>query len=748
MVASEEVDGVIKDRVLSEGEVFSSMEAAQAKKKKKAWQRRAAIEKKVTYLKFDDIQQWDATRCEKAALPLVNIVLQHSKVFTTVVCFDHGKSQEQITLTNIAHEAIKRGEQWECWQEAMLAPLVTPPKDWTAFDPGCYLDEALCKMVPLVRRASSAQRKAVQHSIDQAGDCKPDFLKALNLLQKTPLCINPFVLNAVVWAWHEGKTFGKFPEAKLLEEVPRLSAEEFSKLGADEKSATAERVRSIQERNVGIKSAQSLMEQDLTCAFELVEYDQFYLGFNLCTRGRAYPVSNFSYHRDDHIKALFSLARGKKIDAPALRWLMIHTANLYDFEKISNKPFLERELWFIQNQEKILEVAGDIEGTFDYWSKADKPFQFLACCDAYACYLEDGDAYLCGIPTALDGTNSGVQHYSAASRNKDDGMLVNLVPVDTPQDVYQKVADQALSYLNPIAQGQGTQNLTGDARTSELESQAIAQKWVEFGINRKITKRNTMCFGYNSNVSGFTNQLFEDFLKPLNYKVINREIPAHPFGDTEKAQKKAARFLAQINYRAIKETVQSVEQGMNFLKSVASTMSYENKVVRWTTPSGFPVIHRYLKKKRHKLKLYMFDTGLEIYKRKQVTVVSDIGEQDGQSEEIDRRKSMSAVSANFVHSLDSAHLLLTILEANKSCGVQDFFVIHDSFGSVPSETETLFRVVRETFVSMYEDRCVFEELLNENRAFLKAPEKLSTSVIPPKGDLDLKQILDAPYCFS
>ena len=744
---------------MSEGEVFKSMEAAAMRKAGTNWQRKAKLKAKIEYLDFSKIAKWDVVRCKKVSVPLLNIVLENSNVFTTVVRSKKSKTEERITLTDDAHLAIKKGEAWEEWQEPMLAPMIVPPRCWESTTTGCYLDQTLASLVPLVRNGSDEQNSALEHLIRSSkeagtgvlknlGDSEqqlPDFLTSLNLLQKTPLKINVFVLNALSWAWAKGCDFGKFPKSSLLQESSKLSPEEFGALSKVQKSAAAEKIRSIKDRNLGIKSAQSLMEQDLTCAFELADYDQFYLGWNMDTRGRVYPVSSFSYHRDDHIKALFLLARGKAIDAEGLKWLMIHAANVYDFEKVSNKPFVDRELWFQANKDKILEVAGDIEGTFDFWSKADKPFQFLAACDAYATFLEDGQAYLCGIPTALDGTNSGVQHYSAASKNSKDGALVNLVPSESPQDVYQKVAELTVGNLRAILNCNSTAD-TAEELEKEERRKILAEKWLNFGINRKHTKRNTMCFGYNSAVSGFADQIFEDFLKPLNYSVIEGVIERHPFGDTEQEQRTAARFLAEINYSSVQETVQSAEAGMNFLKSCASALGLENKPVRWTTPSGFIVVHKYPKKIRHALKLFMYDTGLQVKKRKQATVISF-------SPDIDRRKSMAAVSANFVHSMDSSHLLSTILKASRpdvdgNPGMRDFFVIHDSFGSVPCETPAMYRSVREAFVEMYQDRCVFTDLLNEVQSQLKKPDRICANDIPPKGDLCISEIRNAKYCFS
>ena len=83
------------------------------------------------------------------------------------------------------------------------------------------------------------------------------------------------------------------------------------------------------------------------------------------------------------------------------------------------------------------------------------------------------------MPISLDGTNSGVQHYSAALRSSEDGHMVNLVPSDECQDVYKVVADE----VNKRLLKDGSEE---------------AQKWLKFGVGRSTVKRNVMTFAYSS----------------------------------------------------------------------------------------------------------------------------------------------------------------------------------------------------------------------------------------------------------
>lgn len=87
-------------------------------------------------------------------------------------------------------------------------------------------------------------------------------------------------------------------------------------------------------------------------ANEMAQYDQFWLPWNFDFRGRLYPVSTFNYHRDDHVKALFTLANGKPVTDETRDWISIHLANCGDFNKVSKRSFDDRIAWVADHHEK------------------------------------------------------------------------------------------------------------------------------------------------------------------------------------------------------------------------------------------------------------------------------------------------------------------------------------------------------------------------------------------------------------
>ena len=144
-------------------------------------------------------------------------------------------------------------------------------------------------------------------------------------------------------------------------------------------------------------------------------------------------------------------------------------------------------------------MAKDYKNSLGQWSGADKPFQMLAAIVEYARYLEEGDDFVGFIPYSLDGTNSGVQHYSLLTRSE-EGALVNLVPQDTMADLYQTVADKVTQRLvvdldDPSAFGK-----------NEITKAELARIWLDYGITRSNQKRACMTYPYSSVVAGMAGQ--------------------------------------------------------------------------------------------------------------------------------------------------------------------------------------------------------------------------------------------------
>jgi DNA-directed RNA polymerase len=143
-----------------------------------------------------------------------------------------------------------------------------------------------------------------------------------------------------------------------------------------------------------------------------------------------------------------------------------------------------------------------------------------------------------------------------------------------------------------------------------------------------------------------------------------------------------------------------------------------------------------------KVKLFLHDRATHVEKRMQITV------RERSKTKIKKRKSKSSISPNVIHSMDSSHLMKTVLLL-KEQGVVDFFLIHDSFAATPAETDLVYGAVRLAFIEMYDGFCMYQKFLDEANQQLSTAGRDSLNVtIPKKGNLDLWKILESEYCFA
>ena len=662
-------------------------------------------------------EPWSDERKTKVAAVILSSILEATNLFEIIMTAFKGKRKSTLMITKAAHAAILLSEQRAAWMEPVYPPMTVAPKPWTDVTSGCYHDPRLAQTVDIVRFGSRDQINAVQHLMSSS-ETPPAFIRALNAIQATPLKVNTEVLRAVEWAWEEGLRFGKFPIGQPPE-FPTLPENWREMPEAKVTRIKKDQAKWFKLETMCLGAAQN-MRNDLETANKMDQFDQFYLPWSLDFRGRMYPIPSYNFHRDDHIKSQFLLSRGKRLLPEDHLLFRVHLANCGDFDKISKKPLADREQWVLDNHDQILAVAVDYQSTFDHWSKADKPFQYLAACLEYARWVDEGDDFVSYIPVSLDGTNSGIQHYSMATRSSEDGFKVNLVPNQDCQDLYGIVADKVTTVLK------------------SHEDTAAAKQWLDYGITRSVCKRNCMTWAYNSNAIGMSAQLREDLMDPVQRKVDYGDIPEHPFGDG-KGQWDAASFLGRINYTTISQTLQSVAGAMDYLKGSVAALCAENKGCRWVSPSGFPVIQHYKMSRSKEIKIYLYDRTAKQRKRSKVS----LSKTDGR---VYTRKCLNAVAANFVHSLDSAHMCLSINQA-LDLGVEDFFMIHDSFGTTAGDARYMYYAVRKSLVTMYEENDVLAQFDASVRQQLTDPET-QLPPLPSRGDLDITQIPDSEFCFS
>lgn len=641
------------------------------------------------------------------------------------------KTKKLLGFTPEASEEIRQMDEAQQWMMPYFKPMATKPNDWVDGHTGCYQNPKLAMRVPLVRTLDRSHQKLVQRSIE-AGTCKP-VLEALNAIQSVPLRVNEVVLEQVKRCWELGIKVGKFPNKEVIP-LPK-APENWFELDKDVQRLWKRNKEKIILRNRAIDAEAANMAHDLATAKSYYEMGDFYLPHSLDFRGRVYPVPVFNHQRADHIRALFEFARGMPLGKEGPYWLAIHLANCGDFDKISKKPFEERYQWVLANSDMLEEIGKDPEGTRELWLAADKPFSFLAACVEWAGFKKQGEHFVSHMPIALDGSNSGLQHYSAALRDEVGGQYVNLTTTPQPQDVYQAVADLVIEMVE------------AEADTD------LAKLWLSYGINRKVVKRNVMTFAYASEQFGFRQQLIDDLMKPLEDEVLSGQRDKHPFGDDN--GRAAASYLAEKVWISVNKVVAKAADGMKFLQKCAQLLAHETKPLVWTTPVGFPVVHKYEEWNVKRVSMFLHDRKVPVAEATTKDKVQNgevqkhvvLNLRTEPTGKINKDKQKNAVAPNFIHSLDASHLMLTVLRAKKE-GIDDFLLIHDSFSTHACNTGAWAVIIRDEFVKMYSQHDVFEDFYWNVWANIDEKNRDKVPLPPSKGDLDLSEVLLSDYAFS
>jgi DNA-directed RNA polymerase len=597
----------------------------------------------------------------------------------------------------------------------VFLPSLELPKPWEGAFKGGYWDERTVLRSKFLRSRHKATNAATRASF-AAQTIRPH-ADAVNSLQSVPWCINTPVLAVVKWAYENAVPIDGLPSIENIPVPERLSDDEWETCGEEARKLQRYKISRAKERNRGLKSNRVLFAEDVGIASRLAGAP-FYTPTNCDWRGRVYSLPHFNFQRDDRVRALFMFAHGLPIGTEGLYWLKVHTANCYGVDKVS---FAERVKWVEQNSEKIKAVAWDPKGTQEvsWWSHADKPFLFMAACMELTSAMA-GSSFLMRLPVSFDGSCSGLQHLCAMTRAP-EGALVNLTPQAAPQDVYQVVADLVRARVEE------------DAKL-EYGVGPLAKMCLDYGITRKLVKRNVMTYSYSSKAFGMGGQHMEDTMRPLSLEVLEGKREAHPFDVEGDEGRKASKYIAEHVYAAIETVVSLPAQAMTFLQKLARALAHEGKPLNWTTPTGVPWSNRYHEIVGKHVELWLSDIRISV-------VMGD------DTPKIDKTRASNGVAPNFVHALDASHLAM-VVNAAVSEGITALATVHDSFGCLAPQAGRFRKIIREQFVRMYQQHDVLAEVLEAAKRDLTVHNHGRLPTVPVKGPLDLNEVLRAEYAFA
>jgi DNA-directed RNA polymerase len=641
----------------------------------------------------DGIQKWTKKQTLYLGTCLLNVAKAHKVVNVEQKSYKKGgktRSYNEISVDpNILLELIRRHDEYQ-FLRLLYRPMLVPPVPHTLdMSGGCLLID---------------RRKPVVGGISKANQV---CLDALNKLQTTEWSVNTRVLEVMETIYKRNSTECNMPaydfeEFTFLRPFPENgTSEEKLSWKRDKEDQYAKWYKEVQKR--------AQMEIRLSLAKKLLNTKFFYHAYTFDFRGRIYTVTEMlSPQSGDFDRGLIQFSTPCKVTKQGLYWLMVHVANCFDGVDFGNGPandkdsFDDRVRWVkahIKNLRKISEDPYKNNLWMDNETVKKNPsFQRLAAAMDLVSALDTGYS---SIPVQLDGSCNGSQHWSAIMRDPDLASKVNVAPTSVPGDLYQLVADVATEICQE-----------GDTRWKEIFYEHWEQK-----IPRKVVKRSTMCDAY-----GITDHGIRRYCREEGH------LEWVDSGNSDKTQ--AVNELALIIRRALDGALQSANAGKFYLQELTELCTAYHKHASWVTPSGFKVVNRYTKEK-----VKVLDTHLYRNSRLQLSVVED-------TKEPSVNLAVQAVSPNYIHSIDAAHATLAVLDMTDQ-GVDNFSIIHDSFGCPCSEVPIMRAALTKTFYEIHKTPLL--QRFKEN-----IEDVIGSAVKPPpeSGEFCIDAVRDSDYLFG
>ena len=620
------------------------------------------------------------------------------------------KTEKLLVATEKVCEFVERNHDLASMLNPVYLPMVVKPEDWVEPYGGGYITHHT-KPLSFVKTPDRNYLEELSGMSEQMSDV----YRAVNIMQQTGWRINPFVYVTFDMIFEKGLSVGGLPAREDLPVTPFRIKGKSGDLSESEKAefkVWKKKTKGIYELNIRTKSRRLMTAKIKSIAAQFVNYEQIYFPHTVDFRGRAYPAPMYLNPQGNSLaKGLLEFAEGKRLGTNEAAFeLAVHGANCFGFDKVGMD---ERVDWVQEHTDEILACASNpIENL--WWAvEADDPWCFLAFCKEWQGFCENGLDHISHIPVAKDGSCSGLQHFSAALRDPIGGKAVNLIPSDTPADIYQTVIDQAIETVKADLNG---------------EDDELAQLWLDYGMTRKTAKRCTMTRVYGSTLYS-ARSFVQEYIVETDERRKQEDRAYKSVLDGREFD--ASVYLARHIWDAINVTVVAAKDGMDWLQECARQLARLQLPVWFTTLDGFIVKQSYPNTNRRRVKTRLGDKFVYLSLREE------------HQYKLDSRRQANGISPNWVHANDGCHLRMTVNLAADN-GVTHFAMVHDSFGCHASDVPMLSACIREAFVSLYVDNDPMQNFLMEAQELTEDPLPQR----PAKGSLDVSEVRSSEFFFA
>ena len=595
-----------------------------------------------------------------------------------VICFN------QFMLGKLGKEPVQTAL-------AKYLPMIVEPKPWTDYKEGGFLQSSQ-SVIRLRSTDDQSRRYAITASNN--GDMAQVFA-GLDVLARTPWKINRPVLDVMLEAWNSGEAVAKIPPENPNIEYPKEPA---SSTDLKARQRWFMQMKKIQNHKSSLRSQRCFQNFQLEVARAFVN-EKFYFPHNVDFRGRSYPMSPFFNHMGaDNCRGLLTFGTGKELGATGLRWLKIHLASLFGFDKAS---FEDRQKFTEDHLAEVYDSANKGLNGNRWWLKAEDPWQCLATCIELKNALDSPDPhqFISYLPIHQDGTCNGLQHYAALGGDVAGAKQVNLEPGGRPSDIYTAVAEM----IKP------------EIAEEAVQGSEIA-RLLNGRLTRKMVKQPVMTNVYGVTYAGAKDQVRKQLDAALpdfpNTETVNPDVAARYI--TSKIFKSLSTMFSgahdiqfwfancadricvsltseQLDWMEehtkgiVKESSPYNTKGVGGKSKKRQETRFRSPVI-WTTPLKMPVVQPYRE-----------STATSVQTNLQMLSIYVATEGDP----VHKRKQCQGFPPNFIHSLDATHMILSALKCNE-VGLT-FAAVHDSFWTHAADVDVMGRILRDAFIRMHSE---------------------------------------------
>ena len=499
-----------------------------------------------------------------------------------------------------------------------------------------------------------------------------------------------------------------------------------------------------------IKKASLLVEVNAIVGIAGRNLDNdFYHLYNTDFRGRIYPNTAFLHEQSsDNAKGILLLAEPVPLGEEGYYWLCVHAANVWGNDKVSLD---ERVAWVQENLDDLL-LYSENPLRYTGWMEADKPFCFLAACFELSLLSNwHGDGYATEdfpscLPVYIDGSNNGVQHLVAMTRDEKIAPMVNLTPSDTPGDVYLFIAKAVLAEIDkrvteiPPEQLERFPEVYGKYLTLLRET----EKWPERSEKKRLAKEAMLEF--KNHYHDIRSVLFPVYWSKIRdektwRKIVKRNVMTLAYGGTRQGmgeqvvedtrglsdylrdkEPKWGYMLGSLAYDICYRELGGPAKMLQLFQELAQRENSKERHLAYTTPvTGFPFRHNYRKPKSRDVSFY--------YGNDRIRLTLSVW----QEATLDKQKQKTGTAPNVVHNLDGVHVAMVVAGAPYAVTV-----VHDSFGCHAGNMSHMFDHVRETFLELYEGEPL-DYIFGQVEAL---------DLLPKRGTLDVRDVLLSDFAFA